>query len=292
MAHLIPINNTAFTTSGERRFYAFLRDAVKPDSHCLAWYSPSVDGLEPDFILYTPEEGLIVFEVKDWALSQISAADPRSFTLTLADGREEERKNPLQQGRTYVFALLNRIKNSCKRLLSTEPGYQGKPKLPVQCGFVFTNITSDEFAATKLKNVIPADKILFADDLALAAAQSDGSAVSRLRGKLAEMFPPAFSFKLTSDDIAVLRELLWPQVRLVLPKRAGSLYQDEDIGLGMRLMDAQQESLARRLDAPKAIIEGPAGSGKSLVLMAKAWMRIPACGKAVPVCQCWWSAST
>lgn len=70
MATIIPLNNTEFTTAGERRFYQFLRDALKPDSQCLAWYSPSVDGLEPDFVVYTPEVGLVVFEVKDWLLEQ------------------------------------------------------------------------------------------------------------------------------------------------------------------------------------------------------------------------------
>ena len=271
MATIIPINNAAFATIGEQRFYAFLRDAIKPDSECLAWYSPSVNGLEPDFVLYTPKEGLIVFEVKDWALSQIRSADTHSFTLALTeDGPEESRRNPLQQGRSYTFAILDRIRTSCKRLLSTEPPYKGKPRIPVNCGIVFSNITRDDFSATTLNRVLPADKILFADDLAFAAVQNDDVAHARLRKQLAAMFPPPFSFGLSAGDIAALRELLWPQVRIVLPKRTGSLSQKEDRASELRLLDAQQESLARRLDAVQAVIEGPAGSGKSLVLVAKA----------------------
>ena len=269
MATILPLDNTVFATPGEGRFYAFLRDAVKPDSHCLAWYSPSLEGLEPDFILYIPEEGLIVFEVKDWAISQIREADNHSFKLALAEGgREESRKNPWRQARDYTFALMNRIKSSCKRLLSTEPHYQGKPRLPVHCGLVFTNITRDEFAAAKLNTILPQDKILFSDDLAIMAAQMDGPAFSRLRKQLSVMFPPPFSFSLTSDDIAALRELLWPKVRIVLPKRSGE--PPEDTPARLRLLDAHQESLARRLDAPRAVIEGPAGSGKTIVLAAKA----------------------
>ncbi|MDR0466827.1 MAG: NERD domain-containing protein [Deltaproteobacteria bacterium] len=271
MASIIPLNNTAFATSGERRFYAFLRDAVKPDSRCLAWYSPSVDELEPDFILFTPEEGLIVFEVKDWTLPQIRNADTHTFKLSLtADGREESRKNPWRQGRDYIHALMDRIKASCKRLLSTDMRHQGKPRLPIQCGLVFSNISRDEFTATELVIVLPADKILFADDLAFAAAQSDASAHARLRRRLAAMFPPPFPFQLTPEDIAALRELLWPQARIVLPKRAGGRPPEEDAAPVLRMLDAQQESLARRLDADWAVIEGRAGSGKTLVLVAKA----------------------
>ena len=287
MASIIPLNNTAFATSGERRFYAFLRDAVKPDSLCLAWYSPSVDGLEPDFILYTPEEGLIVFEVKDWTLPQIRAADTHSFKLALAEnGQEESRKNPWRQGRDYIFALMNRIKTSCKQLLSTDTRYQGKPRLPIQCGLVFSNITRDEFAASALLAVLPPDKILFTDDLALAAAQNDGLAYAGLRKQLADMFPPTFPFRLTQGDIAALRELLWPQARIALPKRAGSLPQEADAASARRLLDAQQESLARRLDAAQAVIKGPAGSGKSLVLIAKAAQahaRLRQSGSELPV---------
>jgi hypothetical protein len=269
VATVIPLNNTAFATSGERRFYDFLREAVKPDSQCLAWYAPAVEGLEPDFILYTPEEGLIVFEVKDWSLSQIRFADSRTFTLALPGGREEARNNPMQQARDYVFAILDRIRFSCKRLLSAEQRHQGKPRLPVQGGVVFANITREEFTHTGLGKVLPVEKAFFADDLALALAGDAGSSGERLRGQLAAMFPPLFPFRLDAADLAALRELLWPQVRIVLPQRSGEK-SAEDPEAEIRQLDAQQESLARRLDAPKAIVEGPAGSGKSLVLMHKA----------------------
>ena len=270
MATIIPLDNTKFTTSGERRFYNFLRDAIKPDSQCLAWYSPSVEGLEPDFVLYTPEMGLVVFEVKDWLLEQIQEADQRSFALRLPDGREERRTHPLQQAREYMFAILNRIKNSCSQLTSSDPRYQGKARLPLECAVVFSNITREAFCSTNLHKILPAEKALFADDLALAMAVTDGSQDIRKIGEhLAAMMPPRFPFQLTSGDIAALRDVLWPHVRIVLPKRAGVLpdYSSEE---HVQRLDAQQESLARRLDSRNAIIQGPAGSGKTLVLAHKA----------------------
>ena len=269
MATIIPLNNTEFTTAGERRFYQFLRDALKPDSQCLAWYSPFVDGLEPDFVVYTPEVGLVVFEVKDWLLEQIQEADQRSFALLLPDGRFEKRTHPLQQAREYMFAILNRIKTSCSQLLSPDPRYQGKARLPLECAVVLSNITRAEFCSTNLHAVLPAEKVLFADDLVLALTVKDEAlAARRMRERLAAMLPPKFSFQLSSDDISALRDVLWPHVRIVLPKRAGVL-QGQDEESIMRL-DAQQESLARRLDAADAIIQGPAGTGKTLVLVHKA----------------------
>lgn len=286
MATIIPINNTQFTTAGERRFYHFLRDALKPDSQCLAWYSPSVDGLEPDFILYTPEVGLVVFEVKDWLLEQIQEADHRSFVLLLPEGRVEKRTHPLLQARKYMFAILNRIKTSCPQLLSPDPCYKGKSRLPVECAVVFSNIAREEFCATKLHTVLPAEKVLFADDLVYALAIKDEAQAARKTRKcLAAMLPPKFSFEMSLGDISALRDVLWPQVRIVLPRRGGQQEAPEPEDEILRL-DVLQESLARRLDASDVIIQGPAGSGKTLVLVHKAVQelrRLRSSGSDLPV---------
>ena len=279
------MHNTSFTTPGERRFYAFLRDAIKPDSQCFAWYSPFVDGLEPDFVLYTPELGLIVFEVKDWLLEQIQEADQRSFALRLPDGREERRTHPLQQAREYMFAILNRIKSTCAQLTSSDPRYLGKARLPLECAVVFSNITRDAFCAANLHKVVPVEKV-FADDLELVMATTDDSLAQRkIREQLLTMLPPRFPFQLSTSDIAALRDVLWPNVRLTLPRRAGLTHGDAADSEILR-MDAQQESLARRLDAKAAIVQGPAGSGKTLVLVHKAvqeFRRLQNKGAELPV---------
>jgi hypothetical protein len=76
MAFMLPEQVESFKTEGEGRFYRFLATVAKPDHSYLAWYTPDLQGKEPDFILYSDSVGLIVFEVKDWALHQIREADP------------------------------------------------------------------------------------------------------------------------------------------------------------------------------------------------------------------------
>jgi hypothetical protein len=83
MATMIPANVEHFTTEGEKQFYKFLESVAKPDSQNIVWYSPDIKGREPDFILYSYHVGLIIFEVKDWALSQIREANPKSFILNI-----------------------------------------------------------------------------------------------------------------------------------------------------------------------------------------------------------------
>jgi hypothetical protein len=81
MAFMLPEQVESFKTEGEGRFYRFLATVAKPDSSYLAWYTPDLQGKEPDYILCSDSVGLIVFEVKDWALHQIREADPSRFTL-------------------------------------------------------------------------------------------------------------------------------------------------------------------------------------------------------------------
>src|SRR5512139_186376 len=47
------------------------------------WYLPDIEGREPDFILFGSEVGLLIFEVKDWALEQIVEANPHTFILKI-----------------------------------------------------------------------------------------------------------------------------------------------------------------------------------------------------------------
>ena len=52
MATMIPDSIGEFTTEGERKFYRFLESVAKPDNKYTAWYSPDIEGMEPDFILF------------------------------------------------------------------------------------------------------------------------------------------------------------------------------------------------------------------------------------------------
>jgi len=71
MATTIPSDIEEFGTEGEKAFFKFLESVAKPDSHYTCWCLPDVSGNEPDFILYCDDVGLVIFEVKDWALGRV-----------------------------------------------------------------------------------------------------------------------------------------------------------------------------------------------------------------------------
>ena len=71
---LIPPSIPQKATPGEKRVYHLLRQQLPPGY--IAWYELTLsfrrESRYPDFIIMGPEQGIIVLEVKDWVLDNIS----------------------------------------------------------------------------------------------------------------------------------------------------------------------------------------------------------------------------
>jgi len=266
MATMIPSDIEDFNTEGERRFYEFLQLVAKPDKKYTCWYNPDIEGREPDFILFCEEIGLIIFEVKDWALGQIRKATPQTFTVKM--GRQSrELKNPLQQARDYFESLRDRIRDD-GRLLSEHPRHRGNPKVPIDYGVVFPNINKYEYRRQKLEKVIDTGKAFFWDDLHSDSDICRDNSGKCFRVALSQMFQPRFPFKLTGTEYHHLKQLLFPVVRIEQPERNTCAYIDPSERCNV--LDDSQEAVARKCRSGHHIVTGPSGSGKTLILAHKA----------------------
>ncbi len=267
MAVMIPDNVQDFCTDGERQFYGFLKAVAKPDSKYLVWYLPDVNGREPDFILFCKETGLVIFEVKDWALDQIRGANPQNFTLTV-NGCHEERESPLKQAKNYCRILMDKIRED-RRLVSKEPYHAGNPKIPIHEGVVFPNINKYEYISQAFDQVIGADRVFFWDDLHPQSDISRDPSGQCFAAALQQKFNASFHFNLTPDELNHLRQLIFPVVRIELPNRNPAA-QHEKQQNRIKMLDHNQEAIARKIDGGHRIITGPSGSGKTLVLVHRA----------------------
>ncbi len=261
MATMFPSDVARFTTTGEETVYRFLQKAARPDKDFLVWYSPDIEDREPDFILLSPDSGLIVLEVKDWLANQLVEITPKDALLRIGK-REERRKQPLAQAREYVNSLMHLLKNCAERSLLGH-----SLPCPVTWGAIFPHISRSDFNACHLNEVMDGNRILCWDEVNADSPLVRDASGQIFRKWLSSHFPPLFPFSLSRETLNWLRSRIFPVVRIDLPRRSGSTAQADTI----LALDQEQENLARTFGSEKTLISGPSGSGKTLILVHQAW---------------------
>lgn len=262
MAQMFPADAEIFTTPGEALVYDFLKRAARPDTTHLVWYSPDIEDREPDFILLSPECGLIVIEVKDWVIDQILEMDPKTALLQIGN-REERRDQPLAQARKYVNHLLSLLGKASQ-------GSGRSARCPITWAAALPHISRTDWQKAGLTAIADEGRIFFWDELNEHSPLLRDASGAAFRNRLKNHFPPLFSFSLTNSDIDQLRNLIFPIVRIHSPRKDS---RKPDPGQNLSVLDASQENAAKHLGSGNLLISGPAGSGKTLVLAARAaWL--------------------
>ncbi len=270
MATLIPSLNSCLPrmSAGEKRLARLLEHQLEDDY--LIWYDVPVGPLRlhPDFIILHPERGLFVLEVKDWRLDTLQQVNPENVTLLTESGVKEE-KNPLRQARNYALAV-NQMLEKDPALVQQSGRYQGKLVCPYGYGVVFANITRKAFESQPaLEQVFEPHLVICRDEMIESVDAGD------FQARLWNLSHYHFGDRLICEQIDRIRWHLFPDLRITnkqlsLPLEiALDLEQDalaDPIPDIIRIMDLQQEQLARSLGDGHRVIHGVAGSGKTLIL--------------------------
>ena len=257
-------------TSGEKRLAQRLE--AKLDDDYLLWYDVPVGPkcLHPDFILLHPSRGLFVLEVKDWKLETIGSVNPETFEIvTPPQGALKQVKNPLYQARDYALAMCSLLEKD-QALVQTTGRYQGKLLCPYAYGVVLPNITRGQFdSQPALSRVIESHLVICKDEMFPSTDEGD------FQERLWAMSHYYFGTTLTSEQIDAIRWHLYPEMRI--SNKQLSFFDDRPIDSPqsaipqvLKVMDLQQEQLARSLGDGHRIIHGVAGSGKTLILAYRA----------------------
>jgi len=261
MATLIPALGacTARMMRGERRVAERLQD--KLDDDYLLWYDVPVGPLQshPDFVVMHPRRGLLILEVKDWKLATIAKVDKQTWTL-VPGGVPKSVINPLEQARQYAHQVVDALKRDAQ-LTHADGPHQGNLTFPWSYGVVLTNITRKQFTSAELHHAMESQRVLCSDEMTEAVDAED------LQSRLWGMFPYMMRGVLTLPMLERVRWILFPQVRL--PEQGTLFAADDalaDVPDMMRVMDLQQEQLARSLGVGHRVIHGVAGSGKTMIL--------------------------
>ena len=266
-------------TSGEKRFAQRLKDLLEDDYLC--WYDIPIGKHQryPDFIILHPGRGLLFIEVKDWKPSTIKKINKENVELNTDQGRVIA-PNPFVQVRQYAFKGINLLQRD-PLLRQHDIQHKGKLVTPYGWGVVFANITRQQIEKAipeeQRLGLLPDRLMIYKDEM------TESVDAEAFQQRLWNMFNYTFSEKLSLPQIDRIRWHLFPEVRI----DAGSqedLFENDNETVPpdiLRIMDIQQEQLARSLGEGHRIIHGVAGSGKTLILGYRAELLAEALNKPI-----------
>lgn len=262
MAQFFPSRTTCrFDTPGERRLAERLEKKLEDDWLC--WFNIPVGpkALQPDFVLMHPRRGLLVLEVKDWKLETIQRMD-RELAWIHVHGGLKKQKNPLLQARGYTLEVVNLLQKDAALQQGKDSPRAGNLLMPYGWGVVLTNITRKQFESTDLGEVLDPNRIVFQDEMVESVDEEV------FQHRLWNMFFHVFACQLTLPQIDRVRYHLFPDVRVNAEPGQFGLFaaQAAPIPTLIKVMDLQQEQLARSMGDGHRVIHGAAGSGKTMIL--------------------------
>ena len=272
MAQLIPNLNTCIPrmTAGEKRLARRLEALLDDDYLC--WYDIPVGRKNryPDFIVLHPARGILFLEVKDWRLENIKKISKTRVELLTNHGKIST-PNPIEQARQCAYQVINMLESD-PHLVAQSGEFKGKLKFPYGYGVVFTHINQKQLNKALTpdgRSILPDHLVLCKDEIPENIDPED------FQKKLWDMFNYNFKQKLSLPEIERIRWHLFPELRLSDAQGDLLIERDEDgnepasstqVPDIIKVMDLQQEQLARNLGSGHRVIHGVAGSGKTMIL--------------------------
>lgn len=235
-------------TRGERMVFDVLDGHLEEDWEI--YIQPHLNGLRPDFVLLNPKIGIVVIEVKDWNLDAMPyfVKTHRSGLKELyakKDGKEFAVENPFTKIKDYKDAIYEIY---CPRL-------QQKAGYAAICPLVIFPFAARERVLSLQDAFLDRRALENRTDWFPVGGREDFS-----EGRFEALFP-------------LLNRTSHPMTPALAADLRGWLVEPDFASAQRRplVMDRNQRTLAEtRTSSGYRRIKGPAGSGKSLVLAARA----------------------
>lgn len=266
MAMIIPTISSCSERimAGEKRLARLLEGGLS--EQCTCWYDTRMGDKDdhPDFVILSPNKGLLFIEVKDWFITKIKSANKTHINYETKNGIEPL-KNPLEQVRQYTFNIVNSLKKD--PLLRQQQGdHEGGFVMPYGYGVYLSNITRAQleksFLPEELNEILPASQVICKDELTEFMTRVQISA------RLESLLKHRFVHHTTPQQLDRIRWHLYPDARINSSVTRVELdnftLHTPDI---VCMMDTKQEQLARSMGTGHRVIHGVAGSGKTLILL-------------------------
>ena len=264
MARMIPTAIPAIhkPTAGERKLFDLLKKNL-PET-CIVRYEMLLGEKDrrPDYVIIDPERGILILEVKDWGIENITDIALEQFYVKGFGGSSLPRPqmNPDLKCQVYLGEM--------REHLVAMPSLRDK-KLHLQVNIVylvaFPNITHEDFKI-KLDKVIPYENVLLKQDL-----ESSGMRFLEKYNSVLQLFPkPLKSEQLSEITTALLPEIVIPTITpsAFIEAKKDKVSTTKTIKTVSLSLD--QEEIAKSLGEGPRLLRGIAGSGKTLIMLFRA----------------------
>ena len=255
MAVMIPETLPDNSSEGEKNVAALLRSL--PDD-VWVYYEPIIRRRYPDFVLIVPEIGVLVLEVKGIPLSWMTHVDQHHVRYRQA-GSEHEALHPARQAREYQNRLMNACSDHPDKDRISDSKY-----LPFAFGHlvVLTSIKRSELTDSPWAQFFPPHVSICMDELERIEYSSDAW-FAAFRCAINPDIPVR---PMNGKQVEFVRSILHPEATI-----PGLFWAcEEPQRHPLKILDIEQERIARSLGGGHRILYGVPGSGKTIILVARA----------------------
>lgn len=261
MAQTIPTELLSGVPKGEDRLFQILKRL--PDD-VIVYHEPLVGSRHPDFVVILPTLGVLVIEVKGWYLGNIVAADSKDVRIR-EDEKEDIRAHPLRQVRDYKFRLLDECAKDKQfsKLVHLSGPHEGRLSFPVGSFALMSNINRSQLATfPRSDEIFPASSVVTRDQLLAWEKMSPEELLEVFKTYFDPFWPIP---RLNQNQVNIVKAIIHPECLLALDFTTSQPNEPT-----VKVLDAQQESLARKIGSGHRLVFGVAGSGKTVILLARA----------------------
>lgn len=283
MAFMIPetLNGLNDTTAGERKLFDLFRKSLSDT--CIVRYEMIIGErhYRPDYVLVDPTRGILIVEIKDWAITSILKATSKQFYVRYSSGRTEYQPNPYEKCQIYLRRFSTNL--SAMPELVDE---LGNLRVVVHSFVAFPNITRSEFAKHGYEAVIPLNSTLLREDLAEPEAF-----LSRYQNVL-----PRLDTEWSASKVEAVQAALFPDTTIPVATEHGfvpaiqSVVDAEAPAIRVHQLSKEQEQIAKTLGEGPRLLRGIAGTGKTLIMLYRARL-LAANNKDLKILILCWNAS-
>ncbi|MBR5980515.1 MAG: AAA family ATPase [Firmicutes bacterium] len=254
---------------------------------CLVYYEPLIARKYPHFIVIMPSVGVLLVEVCDWRGEQIETIGDADAVVT-----GKVKKLPRVKAADYLGKLLRRCRKDGRsdQLLQKPDGGKEQFSIPFAYAVVLPYIDSEQLAQSPFvatENAITSDRFSELQD----QAQSPEQMLEACKAFFVQKWPDS----LTCDVVSELRALFHPEIEIAPPPYGGGQTKPtpkkdkpdnsekpaptpkpapapraRPAGKSLKVLDLEQEQAAISLGSGHRLLWGVAGSGKTIILIARA----------------------